>query len=105
MKLAVGFFDGVHLGHRRILGGADAALTFRNHPSTILSCKCLVALEARSQQRLVWAACPEPSPIVLISQPQNHVPRAHDAWAVCPSPPLCIQPLCWHLEPFTLTQK
>ena len=35
--LAVGFFDGVHLGHRKILEGATAALTFRNHPSEILS--------------------------------------------------------------------
>ena len=34
--VAVGFFDGVHLGHRRILKGADAALTFRNHPSSVL---------------------------------------------------------------------
>ena len=34
--VAVGFFDGVHLGHRRILEGADAALTFRNHPSSVL---------------------------------------------------------------------
>lgn len=34
--VAVGFFDGVHLGHRRILAGADAALTFKNHPSSVL---------------------------------------------------------------------
>ena len=33
MNLAVGFFDGVHQGHRRILSRADAALTFRNHPA------------------------------------------------------------------------
>lgn len=34
--VAAGFFDGVHLGHRKILEGADAVLTFKNHPSSIL---------------------------------------------------------------------
>ena len=37
MNLAVGFFDGVHLGHRRILSRADAALTFLEHPSTVFA--------------------------------------------------------------------
>ena len=37
MRLAVGYFDGVHLGHQAILRGADRALTFRNHPLTLLA--------------------------------------------------------------------
>lgn len=36
-SLAVGFFDGVHLGHQAILKGAEAALTFRSHPLTVLA--------------------------------------------------------------------
>lgn len=35
--VALGFFDGVHLGHQAILRGADSVITFRNHPLGVLA--------------------------------------------------------------------
>jgi len=36
-NLAVGEFDGVHLGHREVIRDADAVLTFEPHPRTVVA--------------------------------------------------------------------
>src|SRR4051794_2116222 len=35
--LAVGEFDGVHLGHREVIDGADTVLTFEPHPRAVVA--------------------------------------------------------------------
>ena len=36
-RVAVGTFDGVHLGHRAVIGGADTVLTFEPHPQLVVA--------------------------------------------------------------------
>jgi riboflavin kinase/FMN adenylyltransferase len=36
-RLAVGMFDGVHLGHRAVIEGADTVLTFDPHPVSVVA--------------------------------------------------------------------
>jgi riboflavin kinase / FMN adenylyltransferase len=36
-NVAVGTFDGVHVGHRQVIQGADSVLTFEPHPVSIVS--------------------------------------------------------------------
>ncbi len=35
--IALGTFDGVHLGHREVIGGADTVVTFDPHPIAVLA--------------------------------------------------------------------
>jgi len=50
--IAVGEFDGVHLGHREVIRGADTVLTFEPHPRTVVAPdsapKLLMSLETKA---------------------------------------------------------
>ena len=50
--LAVGEFDGVHLGHREVIRGSDTVLTFEPHPRTVVAPdsapKLLTSLEVKA---------------------------------------------------------
>ena len=51
-RVAVGTFDGVHLGHRQVIGGADTVLTFHPHPQQVVSGtspRLLTTLERKAQ--------------------------------------------------------
>jgi riboflavin kinase/FMN adenylyltransferase len=36
-RVAVGVFDGVHVGHREVIAGSDTVLTFDPHPLTVIA--------------------------------------------------------------------
>lgn len=64
--LAVGFFDGVHLGHRAILRNAASVLTFRNHPLAVLAPERAPRLLMSVEERLsAIRACGVESVIAL----------------------------------------
>ncbi|MBO9531800.1 MAG: bifunctional riboflavin kinase/FAD synthetase [Solirubrobacteraceae bacterium] len=52
-RIAIGTFDGVHLGHREVIAGADTVLTFDPHPSQVVhpasAPKLLTSLERKAE--------------------------------------------------------
>jgi riboflavin kinase / FMN adenylyltransferase len=52
-RIAVGEFDGVHLGHRAVIEGSDTVLTFEPHPLAVIrpeaAPKLLTTLERKAQ--------------------------------------------------------
>lgn len=70
MKLAVGFFDGVHCGHRRILANADVALTFRDHPARVFAPERAPQLLMTSEERLAALRKTVPRVVALDFTPE-----------------------------------
>jgi riboflavin kinase / FMN adenylyltransferase len=52
-RVAVGEFDGVHLGHRAVIAGSDTVLTFEPHPASVVRAgggpKLLTTLELKTE--------------------------------------------------------
>jgi riboflavin kinase / FMN adenylyltransferase len=52
-RVAVGEFDGVHLGHREVIAGSDTVLTFEPHPLRVVrpeaAPKLLTSLEVKAE--------------------------------------------------------
>ena len=52
-RVAVGEFDGVHLGHRQVIEGSDTVLTFEPHPLAVVrpeaAPKLLTTLEVKAE--------------------------------------------------------
>jgi riboflavin kinase / FMN adenylyltransferase len=52
-RVAVGSFDGVHLGHREVIRGSDSVLTFDPHPTAIVAPqhtpKLLTSLDVKAE--------------------------------------------------------
>jgi riboflavin kinase/FMN adenylyltransferase len=52
-RVAIGVFDGVHLGHRQVISGSDSVVTFSPHPQTVLAPgtgpKLLTTLERKAE--------------------------------------------------------
>jgi riboflavin kinase/FMN adenylyltransferase len=53
-RVAVGEFDGVHLGHREVISGCDTVLTFEPHPLAVIrpeaAPKLLTSLELKAER-------------------------------------------------------
>ena len=54
-SIAVGTFDGVHLGHREVIRGADSVLTFDPHPVSVVAPQHTPRLLTTPSARPSWS--------------------------------------------------
>jgi riboflavin kinase/FMN adenylyltransferase len=69
--VAVGEFDGVHLGHREVIGGNDTVLTFEPHPLAVIRPQAQPKLLTSFEQRAARIAALGVQELVVIEFDQT----------------------------------
>jgi riboflavin kinase/FMN adenylyltransferase len=65
-RLAVGEFDGVHAGHREVIRGSDAVLTFEPHPRTVVAPQAAPKLLTTLEQKADLIAALDVDELIVI---------------------------------------
>jgi len=76
--VAVGTFDGVHLGHREVIVGADTVLTFDPHPMSVISPKGTPLLLTTTERKAELLAGLGVEELIVVSFDAEFAARSAD---------------------------
>lgn len=79
-RVAVGTFDGVHLGHREVIRGADTVLTFDPHPASVVAPAGAPRLLTTLQRRIQLIASLGVEELVVVPFDGEFAARIADAF-------------------------
>jgi riboflavin kinase/FMN adenylyltransferase len=65
-RLAVGEFDGVHVGHREVIRGSDTVMTFEPHPRTVVAPQSAPKLLTTLEQKADLIAALDVDELIVI---------------------------------------
>ena len=79
-RVAVGEFDGVHLGHREVIAGSDTVLTFEPHPLAVIRPEATPRLLTSLETKVELVAALGVSELVVIPFDQTFAAQSPQAF-------------------------
>jgi riboflavin kinase/FMN adenylyltransferase len=77
-RVAVGTFDGVHLGHREVIAGSDSVLTFDPHPVSVVAPQHTPKLLTTAQRKAELIASLGVEELIVIPFDESFARRSAD---------------------------
>jgi riboflavin kinase / FMN adenylyltransferase len=79
-RVAVGTFDGVHLGHREVIRGADTVLTFDPHPLSVIAPRAAPRLLTTLERKAELCAALGVAEVVVIPFDREFAERSAESF-------------------------
>jgi riboflavin kinase/FMN adenylyltransferase len=79
-RVAVGTFDGVHLGHREVIAGSDTVLTFEPHPLAVIHPEALPKLITDLETKVELIASLGVDEVVVIPFDESFAQQSAEAF-------------------------